>query len=132
MCKGGFFVMDLKEKTIILKKHTDELKNRYESHEPPENRKDRDFFQMVKTETSPIYDLLAQWEEETLAVVKTKNINLHPHQVTSTRENLELLLMHSYLIDARRKRYMELNHSVQYIFDQLVRELDRLHSDATE
>ncbi|WP_430785616.1 DUF1798 family protein [Virgibacillus flavescens] len=116
--------MKLKEQTIKLKKHLQELKDNYERNDPPENKKDINFFTMVKTNTAPVYTLLEQWESDALEIVKQRKVNVHPHQITSTRENMELLLMHSYYIDAKRKRYMELNHSVLFIFDQLLRELE--------
>lgn len=114
--------MTVTEQTKELRKHLLQLKERFENTEPPENRRDRDFFQMVKDETTPIYQLLEAWEENTLHIVKQRKVNVHPQQVTSTRENMELLLMHSYFFDARRKRYMELYNSILYILDQLIRE----------
>lgn len=116
--------MNVTEQTKELKKYLVGLKNRFENTAPPENRRDRDFFQKVKNETSPIYEALESWEEVTLILVKERRVNVHPHQVTSTRENMELILMHSYFMDARRKRYMELHNSVLYIFDQIINELD--------
>ncbi|WP_099158324.1 DUF1798 family protein [Virgibacillus ndiopensis] len=115
--------MDLKEQTEELKRELNLLKDRFENNEPPENKRDKTFFLNVKEYTAPIYRLLEVWEEATLKTVKERKVNLHPHQVTSTRENMELLLMHSFYIDVKRKRYMELNHSVHFIFDQLINEL---------
>lgn len=109
--------------TQQLKQKLNTLKNRYEENEPPENRRDKEFFNLVKRETTPVYLLLESWEETALEAVKERAVNIHPHQVTSTKENMELILMHSYYIDARRKRYMELNHSIHYIFDQILNEL---------
>lgn len=116
--------MDLKEQTEQLKQHLHHLKDKYENDAPPENKNDRQYFIKVKEKTVPVYDLLEKWEEAALKVVKERKVNIHPHQITSTRENMELLLMHSYYVDVRRKRYMELNHSILYIFDQLLRELE--------
>ena len=115
--------MNITEQTEELKRHLIRLKNRFENTTPPENRRDRDFFQMVKDETSPVYKRLETWEEDVLGIVKERMVNVHPQQIASTRENMELLLMHSYFIDARKKRYMELYNSVIYIFDQLLNEL---------
>lgn len=120
--KGGFN-MELKNQTVELKRHLNRLKDKYENNEPPENKKDRQFFLKVKEESTPIYELLAKWEEDSLEIVKERKINAHPQQITSTRENMELLLMHSFYIDVKRKRFMELNNSIAYIFDQLIREL---------
>lgn len=115
--------MELKSLTQQLKQHLNKLKERYEEHDPPKNRRDKDHFEMVKRETTPIYRLLEEWEEIALRAVKERVVNIHPQQVISTKENMELVLMHSYYIDARRKRYMELNHSIHYIFDQIINEL---------
>lgn len=119
----GDYILDLLQLTKQLKLHLDQLKQIYEENKPPESRKDKAFFLYVKENTTPIYKQLAEWESNTLQMVKDRQVNLHPHQVASTRENYELLLMHSYYIDVRRKRYMELNHSIHYIFDQLIRDL---------
>ncbi|SDQ55359.1 protein of unknown function [Virgibacillus subterraneus] len=118
--------MVLELQTKQFKEHVDKLRVRYEQNNPPENKKDKQFFLMVKEYTAPIYVLLEEWEKNTLQVVKDRKVNIHPQQVTSTRENMELLLMHSFYIDAKRKRYMELNHSVLYVLDQLLRELNNM------
>src|SRR5690625_5028694 len=115
--------MDLIYQTKQLKYHLDELKCMFENNEPPESLNDKQFFLKMKEKTSPIYDLLEEWEQGALQVIKERKVNIHPHQVVSTRENVELLLMHSFYIDARRKRYMELNYSSHYIFDQLLKDL---------
>lgn len=115
--------MELIRQTEELKQYLDELKVRYEANNPPETVSDRTFFVEMKAATEPIYSLLEEWETVALDVVKNQKINVHPHQIASTRENMELLILHSYYIDARRKRYMELNHSSHFIFDQLHRAL---------
>ncbi len=116
-------MLDVKKQTIELRNHLERLKDRFENNDPPENRRDRDFFNKVKEETTPVYELLVTWEEKTLLVVKERKLKVHPQQVVSTR-NMELLLMHSYFIDARPKRYMELYKSILYIFDQIVDEIE--------
>ncbi|GGJ85353.1 hypothetical protein GCM10007063_04860 [Lentibacillus kapialis] len=115
--------MDLIHETEQLKEHLEHLKNIYEENNPPESKKDKQFFLMVKERTEPVYKLLGEWEEKALNVVKERKVNLHPQQVTSTRENMELLLLNSYYVDVKRKRYMELNRSILFIFDQLLSEL---------
>ncbi|QKY69178.1 DUF1798 family protein [Lentibacillus sp. CBA3610] len=115
--------MNLEQQTKKLKKELERLKDIYEENNPPESKKDKQFFQMVKEQTAPVYELLEKWEEKALQVVKERKVNLHPQQVASTRENMELLLLNSYYVDVKRRRYMELNHSILYIFDQLLSEL---------
>lgn len=116
--------MEVKLHTELLKQHLDLLKDKYEKNEPPESVNDKKFFLQMKEETAPIYELLETWEKTTLELVKGRKINIHPHQIVSTKENMELLLLHSFYIDTRRRRYMELNHSSHYIFDQLLRAIE--------
>jgi spore cortex formation protein SpoVR/YcgB (stage V sporulation) len=116
--------MNVNEQTKVLKVHLHSLKQKFEKGEKPENPKDKALFSQVKKETAPVFQLLEHWERDVLQLIKTRKVNIHPQQIISTRENMELLLMHSYYLDVRRKRYMELNHSVSYILDQLLAELD--------
>lgn len=116
--------MDIRECTMELKNHLLRLKDRFDHSEPPENRRDRKFFEMVKEETDPIFRMLEQWEELAIQSIQEKKTGVVPQQITSTKENMEMLLLHSYFIDARPKRYMELHKSVRYIFDQLLRDLE--------
>lgn len=117
--------MDLLEQTQQFKEHVNKMKEKYEQNNPPEDRRDKEFFLQVKKYTAPIYELLDEWEDKTLQVVKERKVNVHPQQVTSTKENMGLLLMHSFYIDVKRKRYMELNHSVHFILDQLLKDLQK-------
>lgn len=116
--------MNLKDKTLKLKETLNILKNNYLTNEKPENKKDKDFFNYVKEQTKEDFILVQEWEEEALRFVKNRQVSVHPQQVASTRENFDLLLMHSYYIDVRRKRYMELNQSVHYVFDALLINLE--------
>lgn len=84
---------------------------------------DSDQFAVVKEETTPIFDMLEQWEEATLALVKERKLTLHPQQIVHTRENFELLLMHSYFKDIRIRKYMETNKSCRYILELIIEEL---------
>lgn len=113
----------LKEQTLQLITYLDELKVIYEKNCPPGNLNDKVFFLQMKKETAEIYHLLEKWEKNGLDFVKDKKVNVHPHQIASTRENIELLVLHSYYVDAKRKRYMELNHSCHYIFDLLLADI---------
>jgi hypothetical protein len=115
--------MELSKQTNLLKNHLIRLKDIFEINNPPENLKDRDYFFKVKEETTPVYQLLDEWEEAALKVVKERKAKIHPQQITSTKENMELVLMHSYYVDTRRKRYMELHNSILYVFDLLLEDI---------
>lgn len=114
---------DLQEQTRHLLQQLDKLKVHYESNNPPEDIRDKAFFLYVKETTEPIYRDLKIWEEDVLDLVKNREVNLHPQQVTSTKENMELLLLHSFYVDIWPKRYMALYKSVYFIFDRLLEDI---------
>lgn len=116
--------MNLTKETLVLKEFIEQLKERYEKNEPPENINNKAFFLNMKKETTIFYETIEAWENGALSFVKDKTVNVHPHQIISTRENFELLILHSYYVDVKRKRYMELNHSCHFIFDQLINALE--------
>lgn len=121
--------MDVKQITLELKTDLARLKHRYETSEKPQNKRDRDFFQFVKQETTPLYEKIHLWEELASAFVKRREAKVHPQQVASTTENMELLLLNSYYIDAKRNRYMDLYQSVLYVFDALLDDVDKESGD---
>ena len=117
--------LNIKEMTQQLKQHLHELLDRFETSDPPKSFSDKSFFLHMKRQTAPMYDLLEQWEQEALQLVKERRLSVHPHQITATRENIELIILHSFYKDTRRRRYMELQQSSHYIFDQILRDLSR-------
>lgn len=116
--------MDLKTQTKKIINDVEHFKKQFNHNKPPENVKDRDFFHFVKEETQPIFELIELWEQTALEAVKSRQVNVHPNQVTSTKENIELLLMHSYYHDVRQRRYMELYKSILYVCNQVLRDLE--------
>lgn len=95
------------------------LKDKFLTNEPPENTRDPEFFQKVKSETDPLFVLAEEWEKQALDAVKQRKILVHPQQVESTRENFELILLHSYYIDVKPQRYMELIQAIDYVCNQV-------------
>ena len=85
-----------------------------------ENRK---YFFYVKKQTTHVFDLLQSWEDMTMSHIKDRYIlSVHLKQVIATKENMELLLLHSYYKDLRKRRYMEYYRSCLYVFNQLLEE----------
>ncbi|SDJ68085.1 DUF1798 family protein [Sediminibacillus albus] len=117
--------MELKTITEQLKQEITKLKNRFETNEKPEDRRDREFFNFVKEETTPIHSLVQEWEKQASLFVKNKQVSVHPQQVASTSDNLQILLLNSYYIDTPRKRYMEMYHSIHYVLDQLLSDIEK-------
>lgn len=105
----------LLKQTEDLLHATARLKERFLNNEPPKNLRDYDYFLKVKNETEPLFELIEKWEDEALKSVKNRDILVHPQQIESTRENFELIIMHSYYIDVKPKRYMELQQAIDYV-----------------
>ncbi|MBB6452247.1 hypothetical protein HNQ94_000692 [Salirhabdus euzebyi] len=81
------------------------------------DKKSREGFEQVKVQTKHPFSLIDKWEEETLAAIP--ELPIYPNQVQNTKENMELLLLHSYYHDVKRKRFMELYHSIDYVMNQM-------------
>ncbi|MBM7552505.1 DUF1798 family protein [Thalassobacillus pellis] len=114
---------DLYAQTMELKRLSDHLAERYAAGEGPVDRKDHDFFQMVKKETMPLFEKNDKWLDTASAFVKDREVKVHPNQVQSTHENIELLILHSFYLDVKKKRYNELHHSVHYVLDMILTSL---------
>ncbi|GEN45119.1 hypothetical protein AHA02nite_08950 [Alkalibacillus haloalkaliphilus] len=91
--------------------------NRYE-HGKKFDRKNYDDFNQVKAETLPLFEKIEKWEEEAQAIVH--KIAIFPNQIQNTKDNLEIMILHSYFHDVRKKRFMELYQSVMYNLDLVI------------
>lgn len=110
----------------------EDWKKRYESNEKPENKRDPDFFNFVKEETAKPFELIEEWGSKALLFVKNKEVSVHPQQIESTQDNLRLVLLHSYYIDARQRRYMNLHNSIKYVAEQLLKDIDKLKNGVSK
>ncbi|SER12259.1 protein of unknown function [Gracilibacillus ureilyticus] len=117
--------MQLLDQIIQLEQILEQLKHHYLTNERPENKRDPEFFQFVKETTSPVFDQIDQWYENALLFIKDREVHVHPQQLQSTEDNLKILLLHSYYIDVRKKRYMELYQSIKYVFDLLKKDINK-------
>lgn len=96
------------------------LEKQFLTQNKPENRHDRDFFDYVKRETDPLFEKLDQWYKYSYPFIENKKEGkVYPTQIEKTKENIELLILHSYYIDVPKKRYKELKNSIEYVFQQL-------------
>ncbi|WP_053219446.1 DUF1798 family protein [Virgibacillus senegalensis] len=118
--------MELEALTNQLKQELIPLKQRFETNEKPEDRRDKQFFLFVKEETTPFFEMVKEWEEKALQFVKNKEVTVHPQQVASTSDNLQIILMNSYYIDTPKTRYMEMYQSIVFVLDQLLADIKRL------
>lgn len=116
--------MKLLELTLELENTLEKLKEHYLTNERPENKRDMVFFEYVREKTNPIFVKIDNWYEEASKFVQNREVHVHPSQIQSTEENYKLILLHSYYVDVRKKRYMELFQSIRYVFDLVRKDLD--------
>ncbi|WP_347860502.1 DUF1798 family protein [Salimicrobium sp. PL1-032A] len=112
--------LDLEQTTNQLKETIDSLHDRYLEQSEPVDRTDHAFFEKVKKETAPHFELTKKWFEEAEVFVKDREVSVHPNQVQSTYENIEMLILHSYYLDIDKNRYKDLYHSSHYVLDMVL------------
>ncbi|ARI77287.1 YppE family protein [Halobacillus mangrovi] len=117
---------------MSLKQHTEELKQlidqrhiQFVETEGPIDKKDHSFFDKVKKETKPMFNLNNTWRDEAETFVKNRKAKVHPNQVKSTHENIEMIILHSYYLDIHRKRFKELFQSAHYVLDMILDDLNK-------
>ncbi|GEM04281.1 hypothetical protein HMI01_12690 [Halolactibacillus miurensis] len=94
---------------------------RYQTDKLPAKLNDREAFNVIKEEVTPQFQLMEQWEDQLLSDIKTHALSIHPSLVQSTRENMELIIMHSFYHDTDEKRFHELVKSVDVVLDMVRR-----------
>ncbi|WP_101844055.1 DUF1798 family protein [Halobacillus sp. Marseille-P3879] len=116
--------MTLRKLTYEMKTLIDELHEKFIHTEGPVDKKDYTFFEKVKEETKPMFDLTLEWMKEAELFVKNRGVKVHPNQVKSTQENMEMLILHSYYLDIDKKRFKELHQSSHYVLDMILTDID--------
>lgn len=106
--------------TKLLLDELIKLKAIFENEE--QSRKDASFFEYVKNETKQLFQLLDEWEKVATHFVTIQKLSLHKQQIEATKDNMRTLILHSYYKDVRKRRYMEIYKSCQFIFQQIIKE----------
>ncbi|MCP3030731.1 YppE family protein [Halobacillus sp. A1] len=117
--------MSIKSLTMNLKELIDERMETYLITEGPIDKKDHNFFEKVKAETAPMFSLANDWLDEAEQFVKNRGVSVHPNQVKSTHENIEMLVLHSYYLDVEKKRFKELHQSSHYVLDMILDDIKK-------
>ncbi|WP_173916334.1 DUF1798 family protein [Halobacillus sp. Marseille-Q1614] len=115
--------MSVLELTNELKKLIDDRHEKFINTEGPIDKKDYEFFNRVKEETKPMFELAEDWLMAAEEFVKKRDVRVHPNQVKSTHENVEMLILHSYYLDVERKRFKELHQSSHYVLDMILADI---------
>ena len=97
------------ERTNQLLTNLDELFDVFNDEQEPS--KDKAFFHYVERETTPIFETIEEWEELAEQAIRQNKVTLQQAQITSTKDSLKALILHSYYKDVRRRRYMDINKS---------------------
>lgn len=119
--------MKFSKQTKQLEQYLPQLLQIFNENRPPERINDQSFFAQVKEETTPIFNLLQEWEKEAVQFLKVHPIkNIFPQQIASAKENMEALILHSYYVDIRRRQYMEIYRSLQYTLTLILSELEKV------
>lgn len=82
---------------------------------------DREAFKHIQKEVTPHFFLFEEWEKAILHDIRAHALPLHPSLIQSTRENMELIIMHSFYHDTTDARFNELVKSVDVVFDMVLR-----------
>lgn len=112
-------VINHTKKIIAIK---DTLYLVYHDSDIQKNEDPHAFFNEVKAATTPLFDDVMEWEEITLKAIKDQTLKLHPNLINSTRENLELVIMHAYYKDVDEARFQSLMQSIDYVIELVMKE----------
>lgn len=115
--------MSLQGLTEEIKQLIDQRHRHYIEAEGPINKSDRDYFNQVKKETIPMFELNNVWRDEAEIFVKDRKASVHPNQIKSTHENIEMIILHSYYLDVDKKRFKELHQSSHYVLNMILNDL---------
>jgi len=121
--------VSLEEKTKKLIFFMNKLRKIFENDGEPQDMNDHKFFAIVKKETTPIFSLLQEWESDATFFVSNNDSKVFFPQIIATKENIEVLILHSYYKDLRKRLYMERYNSVLYVLENLLSEIIRLKGE---
>ncbi|TRZ37768.1 DUF1798 family protein [Niallia circulans] len=88
------------------------------------SQESKDFYEVVRPYANKVAELNAEWKEIADLWVKTeKPLYLHPSQISTASDHLEVISIQAFYKETSRKRFMDSAKSVQYILQTV---LDRL------
>lgn len=117
-------MLELISLTKKLKSELSLLQEKFESTESQNIKRNREFFEYVKNDSELLFELIEKWSEQTTSLIENNNISVYQDQVNATKENFEMIILHSYYADIRKRRYVEMNKSCLYVFDRLIKEIE--------
>lgn len=85
-----------------------------------------DFYSEVKPFADEIKQKAKEWEDEAIIwLEKHPQRHLHPQQIRSTAENLEMVSVQAFFPESSRKRFLGFIQSIQYVLNDLLQAMDK-------
>lgn len=116
--------MDLSLLNEKLIQEVEQLKDLFHKNTEPKDINDHEYFFQLKKETAQLFSLLDEWENAVLLTLKEKPLKIFEHQITATKDNIEVLVMHSYYKDIRKRLYMERYYSIMLVLENIKKGLN--------
>lgn len=115
---------ELKELTLILQQYTDESLQRFEMVKKAQEKIEYDFFQDVKPYADLVKSTADKWKSFCLIWIENESPkHMHPPQIVSAIDNLNLISVQSFFKDSKEKRFKEMYHALQYLFENILEKL---------
>ncbi len=88
--------------------------------EAKESNEEGDFYKEVKPFADRVMELARKWEEASIAWLEfSPQKNLHPKQITSTAENIQMVSVQAFFPKTSRKRFIGHIQSIEYVLRAL-------------
>lgn len=83
---------------------------------------DPDFFNVVKPTMDKLEPLITEWGELALKWLSTQQRKtVYPLQVNNTTDNLRITTLQAFYPDTKKKRFLELTSSIEYVLKELLK-----------
>ena len=117
--------MELKTTSKELLQHLNKCKERFESVSTKPEKTEALFYDEVKPTFEKVMNQAIVWKPLAEAWVKEQRPKyVHLPQIESTLENIEQVVLQSFYKDVNKQRFHNLHHSVEYIVNSILAEID--------
>lgn len=89
-----------------------------------ESGEKEDFYQVVRPYANKVKEINEEWKEIASSwVQKDKPLYLHPSQIVSASNHLEVISIQAFFPDTSKKRFLDAAKSIQFILQTVLNEL---------
>lgn len=115
---------ELKKLTQTLQQYTNDALHRLEMVKNSEKTVEFDFFQDVKPFCDLVKSTADKWKALCLVWIENEHPkHIHPPQINSICDNLNLLSVQSFYKDTKEKRFKEMYYAVHYLLENMLEKL---------